>query len=474
MNAIKTTKKINTIYVIILFFSGLYYGEIRSELFDGADRLYQAIVFKNNYFAHNRFSTILNGILPWITAQFGASPKTILYAFVLNYSLTPFAFFLLFRYYFKDEYLVTFYLIGLTLFYTILFFHPNHDALFGYYYAILLYAYLRNTSSFQKNYTFIVFILCLLFAFTHQTLVPSVVLLLLYLKFYQKNDFPLIKVFSIFFATLALKILLFSNSYEVGIYSEMVDFKERISSILKSPLVKSFLESFYTINIVISFVILIITYTVYKAKKTELLFIVILQILFNLVFIAFFFQHYPYVFATEGYLKGTTLLLSIVFIDYFLVSTNYSYMLRNSVLAIIYTATIIIILLNGINYKNYFNNLSKMANELTQNTVYYSKDAQKIEQYFILHRQSALINLTKNNKPYYFQYINDSTEYYHNMMDRDINANKLSFGIAPKIVQPDSTTKRILDTQFDLIFDLTNLEKRLKYKSYIYNPENKP
>ena len=281
-------KYINTSYSIILFFLGLYYGKIRSELFDGADRLYEAIAFKNNYFAHYRFSTTLNGIIPWIVANIHDNPQWVLYAFILNYSLTPFVFFLIFRYYFKDEYLVTLYLVGLTLFYTIIFFHSNHDALFAYYYTIVLYAFLKKSTTNQKYYYYLFFI-CILLAFTHQTIIPSVVLLLLYLKFYQKINYPLFKSLGLLSIALIIKIFIFSNSYEIGIYSEMTDFKSRFFSLFHSPLIKTFFTSFYSINIVVTIVFLINFFVILKSKNKELLGIIILHIIINLLFIAFFF-----------------------------------------------------------------------------------------------------------------------------------------------------------------------------------------
>lgn len=463
------TKLINTVYVVILFLLGICYGKIRSELFDGADRLYEAIAFKINFFGHSRFSTTLNGIIPWIVANIHDNPKWVLYAFILNYSLTPFVFFLIFRYYFKDEYLVTFYLVGLTLFYTIIFFHPNHDALFGYYYVILLYGYLKKYNLKHKFYFHSIFIISVLFAFSHPSQVPSALILLLYLKVYQKNSFPFLKVMGLFFLALAIKILIFSNSYEAGIYSEMADFSTRIISLFYSPLIKTFFASLYTINLVVSFVFLITAYVLFKSNRKELLFIIIIHIFFNLFFITFFFQDYPYVFATEGYLKGSTFLLSIIFLDYFLFNSTYSIKIRNTVLTSVYLISLIIIVLNGFSYIAYFNNISNIASKLNQNTVYVSPDAQKIEQYFILHRQSALMNLTEQNKCFYFQYLKDTSEGFNSVMERDIKDNKLCFGLKPFFKNPDVEIKRVLDTQFDLIFDLTNLEKRMNYKKYIYN-----
>ena len=468
MGKIQIIRHINTIYAIILFFLGIFFGKIRSELFDGADRLYEMIAFKINYFGHFRFSTNLNGILPWIISHFTDSPNLILYSFILNYSLTPFLFLLLFRHYFKDEYLVTFFLLGLTMFYTILFFHPNHDVLFGYYYTILLYGFLRNRSSHEKLYLFKVFIICILYAFTHQSQFPSTILLIFYLKYFQKKDLPLFKIITLLLSAFIIKLLFFTNGYEMGIYSEIFEFKDRLLYVLKSPLIITFLKSFITTNIMVSFVFFVTAYVLIKNKNNSLLFFIIIHVFFTLGFIAFFFPNYPYVFATEGYLKGATLILSIVFIDLIVFNPKFILFHNNIIcLSITYAGTIVVIWLNGINYSMYYDNIKYISQKLKCNTVYYNINAQNLEQYFILHRESALINLTENNKCYYFQYVNDTFQITNQVVRRDISNDKLCFGKERVIEIPSKDIKALLDNQYSLIFNLTDLKSREMYQNSI-------
>ncbi len=469
MGKYRYIKIINSLYVFILFISGIYFGKIRSELFDGADRLYEAIAFKHNFFGHYRFSTAVNGILPWIIANLGGSPQWILYGFMLNYALTPAVVFLILRYYFKDEYLVTFYLISLTLFYTLTFFHPNHDILIGFYYLTILYSYLKNTTPDNKYYYVVVFILCIFLSFTHLTQIPCAVVLLLYLNLYQKKDYPIVKIFSLLGFAVIIKMVLFSSGYEKGIILRILEFKNRMDGLFYSPLIITFLKSFYTINIVVTFVFLITSYILLKLNHKRLLLFIAAHILLTLLYITFFFPEYPYTFGTEGYLKGANILLSIAFLDYFIFNTDYSEKKRNAILTITYISTLIIIFLNGINYKIYYNNLKIIANNITKNTIYVSADAKNLEHYFILHRHSALINSTENNKCFYFQYINDSTNYLNPVMERDIKNKKMCFGEKPVFAIPDNETRRVLDNQYFLIFDLTNLSTRFRFKDYTFN-----
>lgn len=463
-------KVINNFFIFLLTILAIYYGRERCLFFDGADRLYEAIVYKKIFFGHSRFPTMLNGIIPWIISYISNSPIYILWGYIINYAFTPLIFFFIFRFFFKDEYLVTFFIVGLILFYTILIFHPNHDVLFSYYYTILLYSFLKKVHYSTKYYSYWVFFLSLLFSFSHQSQVPTTIILLLYLKYYQKSEYPLVKVFSIFFATIAIKIFLFSNSYEIGIYSRITDATHQIKMLIYSPLIKTYFQSFYTVNLVVTLVLLVTSYILIKSKKIELIIFIVLNFIFTLLFITFFFNEYPYNFCTEGYLKGSTLLLSIVFLDYFIFNSMITPLIRNTVMMICYILTIIIILLNGINYKIYHNNIEKMSENIKNNTIYVSQPAKDIEQYFILHRQSALINLIENRNCDYFQYCKDSNDIHNNhVYTLDVENGKLCFGEKAKIESPDYNLKRILDTQGSLIFELTNIHTRLNYKKYIYN-----
>ncbi|MFN8236836.1 MAG: hypothetical protein U0T77_01580 [Chitinophagales bacterium] len=469
MNNNKSIKTINTLYVFILFVLGIYFGKIRSELFDGADRLYEAIAFKHNFFGHYRFSTAINGILPWIIAQLGGSPEWILYGFILNYALTPAIVFLILRYYFKDEYLISFYLISLSLFYTLTFFHPNHDILIGFYYLTLLYSYLKHTSPDNKYYYVVVFILCILLSFTHLTQIPCAIVLLVYLNIYQKKDYPVLKIGSLLGIAVLIKVLFFSSGYEKGIIFRILEFKDRLEGLLYSPLIITFIRSFYTINIVVTGVLILTSYLLIKAHQKRLLFFIVAHMLLTLLYITFFFPEYPYTFGTEGYLKGANILLSIAFLDFFLYHATVSQRIKTVVLGSIYAVTLIIILLNGINYKIYYNNLKQIANNLNKNTIYVSPGAEKLEHYYILHRHTALINTTENDKCYYFQYISDSTNYINEVLANDIKNNKLCFGEKAEMAIPDTETKRVLDKQYFLIFDLTNLKTRFRFNEYTYH-----
>ncbi|MBK9329163.1 MAG: hypothetical protein IPM95_07585 [Sphingobacteriales bacterium] len=295
------------------------------------------------------------------------------------------------------------------------------------------------------------------------------VVLLLYLKLYQKNDYPLVKIFSLLGIAFLLKIVLFSSGYEKGIILRILEFKNRLGSLFHSPLILTFLKSLYTINIVVTFVFLITSYILIKLRHAKLLFLIAVHILLTLLYITFFFPEYPYTFGPEGYIKGANILLSIAFMDYFLYNADFSEMRRNTVLGITYISTFIIILLNGVNYKIYFNNLKVIANNIDKNTIYVSADAENLEHYYILHRHSALINSTENGKCCYFQYVNDSSDYINPVMANDIKNGKLCFGDMPIITAPDMETKRVLDNQFFLIFDLTNLKTRFRFKEYMYH-----
>lgn len=461
---------INNIFIIIILFMSVYFGRERSMIFDGADRLYEAIAYKHIFFGHLRFPTMLNGILPWMLSYIYDTPIVILWSYILNYTITPLLFFVIYRYFFKDEYLVTFFIVGLILFYTILFFHPNHDVLFSYYYTILLYSYLRKIPHTSKYYYYILFFLFTLFVFSHPSQVPSVVILLLYMKIYQKNKYSFIKVFSIFFTILAIKILIFSDNYEIGIYSKIMDAPQLFSTLFYSPLIKTFFQSFYTVNIVVTIVLIITSFVLVKSNKVELLFIILLNIIFTLIFITFFFQDYPYNFCTEGYLKGATLLLSIVFLDYFVYNSSISQRIRKMVLGICYILTIFIIMLNGINYKVYYNNIKQMSKNIKANTIYISETAIDIEQYYILHRVSALINLTENKNCNYFQYFkNKESIKEDDVFIKDVQHGKLCFGNKIIIEYPNDNLKTILDTQGKLIFELTNIKIRINYNKYRYN-----
>ena len=135
----------------------------------------------------------------------------------------------------------------------------------------------------------------------------------------------------------------------------------------------------------------------------------------------------------------------------------------------VYGLTIILIFLNGINYRLYFNNLKDIASNLTKNVIYISEDAKNIEHYFILHRESALINLTENNKCFYFQYVNN-LEYSktNQVYERDLKSNRICFSKPVEIVIPNSDIKHILDNQYYLIFDWSNLNQRLGLINNLY------
>lgn len=461
-------KTINSLYFLLLFVMCIYYGVERTMLFDGADRLYEMIAFKNIYFNHYRFSTGINGIIPWIFRLFTVDAKFIMWGFILNYAFTPLFVFIILRYYFKNEYLVTFYLVSTSLFYTTLFFHPNHDILLGFHYIFLLYGFLFTKHySETKYYLLIVFLLCICVSFTHPTQLPAAFLLLLYLKYIQKNDYPLIKVLLLFFLSIFIKMQFFSNSYEKGIFLRALDFKERFIGMFSSLLVDEFFRSLITINIVSTFVMLLLFYSLLNNRKYFLLGLIFMQLVITLLYISFFYGFYPYSFCTEGYIKGASILIAVAFLDYFLYKEK-NINFTAFILAIIYAFTLLITNLNGVNYKIYYNNLSKMTKKITKNTIYVSADAKDIDHYFILHRHSALINMVENDRCNYFQYIKDSTNWINDIYIKDIADGKFCFKENPIYLQPDSTTKQILDKQYDLLFNLVKFKSFRKLKEYTY------
>lgn len=462
-------KKINTAYLCILFLIGLLFGKERTLFFDGAVRFYELIAFNVNYFNHYRFPTSLNGIIPWIIHQFNSDPVWALWGFTLNYSVTPVLFFFLLRYYFKSEYLVTFFLISISLLNTILFFHPNHDALFGIYYTVLLFAFLIKFNPAETKYYYpVVFLLLLLFSFTHVSQVPAIAALILYLKYFQKKSIPVLPVLLLFVIALSVKIFLFSSSFEQDIMLRVVDLKSRISAMFTSELVKDFLKSLYSVNLATTLTLISILVLLKNQKKLILALLVILFLVFTVLFISFFYGFYPYNFGTEGYMKGAALIISVVFMDYFIQNDFYrSYVKKLSVLAL-YSLTLIIIILNGVNYKMYYHNLSKMAKEIKRNTIYVSETAKNLDHYYILHRHSALINMIENKRCEYFQYITDSTNWENGEYVKDTTDAKFCFGIKPVFEKPDSEIKTILDKQFDLIFKLTDYKVRFNLTDYKY------
>jgi len=463
---IKEIRFINSVYFILLNILSIYFGKYRCVFFDGADWIYEIIAHKNNYFPHFRFAVAINGILPWIVCHFTTSMNYIVWSFIINYMLIPVLLFLYLRYFIKDEKLVLLFLISTSLFYTTTFFHPNHDIFCGYFYIIILYSILQNREKFKRYFSALCITLIFLIAFTNIIQLLSFMLILIYLKIRtEKSDkFNLLFASAIVFAF--LKTVVFSSGYEKGVMSNVLDFKSRFSAIFTSSLFSSYLDSLFNINIAATFVFLITIYAVIKAKQPILILLVISEFLGIVLFTSFFFGYYPYCFGTEGYIKTASVLISIVFIDYYILRDSYAANKRTMAVAIIYTTTFFFIIINGINYKRYYTNINNIARTLNQNTVFISDSIYKGEHFYILPRESAIINLLENNRCYFFAYSKDSASWKNQTFPTDLHETAFCFRQGYIFKQADDNIKQTLNSEYNLIFELTN-SKRWNNTPYI-------
>ena len=447
-----TVKTFNTLFLFIVTLFALYFGKERSVFFDGADWLYEIIKNNNNYTPHYRFSVGINGILPWICSFFTKDVNLILDAFILNYALTPIFIFLVLRYYFKDEKFVTLFVLGQCLFHTRVFFHPNHDALTGYYYLLIFTAFIisKNPNT-EKRYYIKASFLCFLVVLTHLTQYIFLYIIVFYVYYYENNHINVKRILKIATLLLIFKILFLSSGYEVALYKKAPNILVSLKQTFNSCLTRSFYKSLLTFNLSFFIVFIFISAILILNRKYTLFLFILFPFLFILYFMSFYFGKWPHTFAQEGYFKSAIIIPILVLIN----NSNYKkYIYLFYVILIISSITFFYTIFHhGNNYKKYYQNINYVASHLRSNTIYFSSNIFDNEENYILHRHSTLINMIENNRCYYYQAIQDTFNWQNNSYIQDTIAGGFCFKEKPQFSIPSDSVLYRINAQKNLIIN---------------------
>lgn len=446
-------KLINSIFIAIITLFSIYFGKERSVFFDGADWLIEIIRNNNNYTPHYRFAVGINGILPWVSSYFTKDIHIILNAFIINYAITPVFFFFLIRYYFKSEEFVTIFLLGFCFLHLLVFFHPNHDAVTGYYYLLLFTAFLSlKNPNIENNYYFKIFVLSLLVALTHLTQYIFLIIITYYIYYYNNNKFLLKKVLCIVLFSLFLKLTILSSGYETGRYLETLSFFTKIDETFNSILVSTFYKSLIHYNIPLSILLILIFIKIVPNKQYKVFIIFILvPLLFILYFMSYFFGAWPHSFASEGYFKSAIIIPILMFVNFYIFNEKINTIVRYLLLISFYCSSIFLLYTHGQNYTKYYNNFAYVAEKIDKNTIFVHPEINMLEEFYIMHRHSTLINMIENNKCHYFHIINDTTNWVNNAYKQDTLAGGFCFKEKPIFKEPDSHIIRKINSQYNLI-----------------------
>ena len=231
----KNIRIINTIYLLVLIIMSLYFGKVRSILFDGSYAVYKIYTFKTLIFAENRFPTVINCILPLIASKLNLSVKWILQAYIISYCILPIAVFIYLKCIAQNEKHVLVFLISISLFTFNIFFVPSHDALVGYYMVFILYSWLDSKPQISnKLYYIALFCLTNIIVFSHLSQTITIITLLGYFFIERKEKLYLSVVLSGILFSVLIKILFLTSSTEdntLSGFGAMFDALKNISSV---------------------------------------------------------------------------------------------------------------------------------------------------------------------------------------------------------------------------------------------------
>lgn len=404
-NDIWTTNKlrnINTLFFIGFIFLCYFFGKERAILFDGSRAIYIVSNYKYPFFDENRLPVLINSILPLLVSYFNFTPKYILYAYIISYTLLPISIFLLFRFFAKDEKKLTVFLVSLSLFYFHAFFIASHDTVTIYYYIFFLYFILYNPKKLNKTIQIALTLFTLfLIIFGHLSQVITLFLMIGYLIITKKMKKNTLTLFILIVIMLIIKFLFFKGVRE----TELLNFKieNYIYPIYQNNTLIGLLKSFFIVNfsyftILTCTIILLVYY-----KKYILCAYLVISTTTVILFISYFFgKNMSHGFYTEPHYKGLSVLLSLI-----LVNEIISELKVNKSIVII-TATYLFALFNififGLNYKTYYNYISNVCKQIKSNTVYYSNKPIPNCLFSFLPIESAIINTCENNNSNYIAY----------------------------------------------------------------------
>jgi hypothetical protein len=446
----QNVKLLNTLFLLVLTSLSLYFGKERSVFFDGADWIYEVIINNNNYTPNYRYSVGVNGIMPWICSFFTKDIHVIMHAFILNYAITPILVFLLLRYYFKEERFVTLFILGSCLLHTRIFFHPNHDALTGYYYLLILTSFIiLKDYRYERNYYLKLFFLCTLVVLTHLTQYIFLFIIVFYVYLYENKNLPIKSVLMLAGGTLLIKFVLLSSGYELGMYSKMSNIFQSFGTIFNSLLTQTFYRRVLTFNLPLLAVLVLIVGKLFIDKKYIQIAFCVLPLLFILYLMSFYFGKWPYVFIHEGYFKSAIIIPILIFIRYYLADAKK--LASTLILVMIYSFSIFVLINHGNHYKAYYNNINFVNKQVNSNTIFVSNKLYNLEENYTLHRHSAFINMMENDKCSYFQIAQDSISWQNRSYINDTIEGGLCFKLPAKFSIPSEEIIETLNAQKELI-----------------------
>lgn len=285
----KKYQTIGHISMIVLLILAIKYYLIRTLYVDPAAQIFEMILSKNFEIYVNRYSMVLNQILPWISINLRLQLKYILLTYSISFVLVYYGFYLICTRLLKN---VT---AGLTIVLTVVcirhaFIHSISETYLGIVYASTFYAWLyyprkiRNLIYRSIIFYVVGFILMLLCYFIHPVTVFMIVFVLVY-KYLDEKKLINWKYILLILLTCLLFILKFihtkSTSHEDKFYSELYNFKSLIPSLFKLNSTSFFFQSFTKLYIYP--VMLLGFFTIWCIKRKEYL-----KLGFTCMYIIFF------------------------------------------------------------------------------------------------------------------------------------------------------------------------------------------